>query len=225
MAVGFLLAVMLAAVAIPAGALGLRDDEKARAETKEVAKSIGKKMNFLETPNFTWCSSLPASRTKYVASAAESAFGIFAKNSGVATWRQLWGDRKCMGVVVPSKRDVKKYNRWYAKKYPVWDVEQFIRLHDKSSYWFESASRRVLVLPVKPNTDEFIAAEAAHLTGHLLTNRFAFHNNFVPPWLEESVAVYLESRVMKKVMCRCFSEAYGVASGDDPDEIGYKVGR
>jgi hypothetical protein len=131
-----------------------------------------------------------------------------------------------MGVLLPAKRDYIRFNKWFAENYKVWSKKQWPINKDLADYYCESAARRIMTTYVKPNSDAHVRAIITHLTGHMLVLRYMFHNNFVPPWLEEGMAVYMEARVNKKHACKCFNDPYGSVAVDPNDPVaGYPTAK
>lgn len=204
----------------PAGAARVREDEKAKKEVGDITKALGKRMHFSESANFTWASSVPPGRARSIQRAAERAFGIFAEDSGVSTWREMFDGQKAMGVICPNARGFKKYTAWYAKTYPVWNKEEYVKLHSGSSWYATSTPRVCFASHYKPHDQKFLEAINAHVVGHLCAERYAFHNNFTPAWFMESLAIYLEMKVTGKMQCGCYQDQYGLAAGDEDRQMG-----
>lgn len=214
------LSVGLAAMLSSAGAHAPLEDEKAKKEVADIGKSLGKRLHFSETANFTWASSVPAGRLRSVQNAAEKAYKIFAEDSGVVTWREMFGAQKALGVVGPNRRAFKKYTKWYAENQPVWSKEQYVSLHEESHWYATSSPRVTFSSHFKPHDQKFLENINAHLVGHLCAERYAFHNNFTPAWFMESLAVYLETKVTGKAQCGCYQDFYGVGAGDEDRQLG-----
>ncbi len=209
-----------------AAATSQPQDAKAKDEVKTMSKKIGKKLRFVETKNFTWASSMSTGKTKLVSSGAEKAYKIFTDHAGVDDWMKMWGGQKCMGVLVPTKRDYKRFNKWFAENYKVWSKKQWPINKDLADYYCESGSRRLMTTYVKPNSDAHVRAIITHLTGHMMVLRYNFHNNFVPPWLEEGMAIYMEAQVNKRHACKCFNDPYGSVAVNPNDPVaGYPTAK
>lgn len=219
-AAAFALVLLATAALVPVRAGGFLEDEKAKKEVGDLGKATGKRMHFSESANFTWASSVPPGRVKSIQTAAERAFKIFADNSGVVSWREMFGAQKPMGVVAPNSRGFKKYTRWYAKTYPVWSAEDYVNMHNGSSWYATSSPRVCFASHYKPHDQKFLEAINAHLIGHLCAERYAFHNNFTPAWFMESLALYLETKVTGKMQCGCYQDMYGLAAGDEDRQQG-----
>ena len=198
-------------------AISVVNDTLAEEEAKKVGESLGREMFYYETEHFTWCASLPESRMRPIAEGAEAVYRLFAEITGVKSWRELYEKQRCMGVLLPSKREYEQYVSFYAETYKTWNKEKFVASKTSVSYYFTPSSRPTLVTHVKPNDDDFLRQIMSHMAAHSLVNRFAYHNNFLPAWLEEAVSVWFEGEVCGKVACRCFSGTfYGKAEQADP---------
>ena len=222
------IAVIVTCFVLPglSAALSSPQDAKAKVEVSTKSKKLGKKLRFVETKNFTWASSMSAGKTKIVSAGAEKAYKIFADHAGINEWAKMWGNQKCMAILVPAKRDYIRFNKWFAENYKVWSKKQWPINKDLADYYCESAARRIMTTYVKPNSDAHVRAIITHLTGHMLVLRYKFHNNFVPPWLEEGMAVYMEARVNKKHACKCFNDPYGSVAVDPNDPVaGYPTAK
>lgn len=137
-------------------ALSSPQDAKAKVEVKSMSKKLGKKLRFVETKNFTWASSMSAGKTKIVSAGAEKAYKIFADHAGINEWAKMWGNQKCMAILVPAKRDYIRFNKWFAENYKVWSKKQWPINKDLADYYCESAARRIMTTYVKPNSDAHV---------------------------------------------------------------------
>ncbi len=199
-------------------------ENKDREEANEISKAIGgKAVTFHETENFVWVASMPLGKLTKITAEAEACYKLFADQAGIKDWKELWaGDRKCMGVILGNKADYKRYVRWYAEKYPVWNKQQFQNEHS-SSMWFQvPVPRNVMVTHLKPNDEDTVAAVMCHLMGHLVVDRYKFNNNFTPGWLRESMGVYFQGEVHGKMLCGNYQDPYGLGSGDQNRQKGLK---
>ncbi len=204
------------AVAMKVGPLR---DERDKKEAKEIGEALGKKLNFFETENFTWCSSLSKGKMVKIMNEAERCYKIFARDAGYSSHKKLWKDgRKCMGVILANKRDYRRYVKWYSKKYPVWNKEQFVKNHAPGSHLNESAQRNVMVTHLKPHKPEHVAAVMCHLVGHLCVDRHAYNNNFTPGWLRESLGIYFQGKVHGRLVVGSFDDPYGLGTSEDEDK-------
>ena len=201
------------------------EDAKAKAEAGEISKAVGKKMHYHETKHFTWCTSVAPAQAKTISSAAEKAYKIFAKHIGTDNWRPLWGAQKAMGVVCANKRDFRRYVKWYANKYPVWNKEAFIKGRQDIDWFPEPGARPVFVTHLKPHDLKFVTAISTHLVGHMIVDRWRFHRNFTPAWLRESAAAYFEGQVIGKIVCGCYDDAYGLGTADKDRRNGIPVAK
>lgn len=198
-------------------------DDRDREEVAKISKTLGKKMNFFETDNFTWCTSLSKGKMTKIMSEAEACYKIFARDAGYKSWKKFWaGGRKCMGVILANKRDYKRYVKWYANTYPVWSKDGFIRNHSGSNWFTEPAQRNVMVTHLKPNDEVFVAAVMCHLTGHHCVDRHKFNNNFTPGWLRESMGLYFQGKVHGRLQCASYDDPYGLGEGDEARAKGLK---
>lgn len=195
-------------------------DTKAEEESKEIASHLGKEFHYFETDDFTWCTTIPESRMKPIAEGAENVYKKFAADAGVKSWRELFDGQRAMGILVPSKREYDQFIEWYAQKYPVWDKKKWAESKMSTNYLFTASTRPTVVTHVKPNDDDFLRQIMAHMTGHEVVNRYKYHNNFIPAWIEEGAAIYYEGEVCAKVACRCFSGSfYGTKEPTDPTAV------
>ncbi len=205
---------------VPMAVLETARDKK---EAEEIAAMLGKRMKFFETENFTWCTSLPKGKMTKIMNEAERCYKIFAQEAGYSSWKKFWaGGRKCMGVIVPNKRDYRKYIKWYAKKYPVYSKEQFVKNHVRGNWFSEPATRNVMVTHLKPNDEIFVGAIMCHLMGHQCIDRHRFNNNFTPGWLRESMGLYFQGKVHGRMQCGSFDDPYGLGEEDEARQKGLK---
>lgn len=218
-----LLLLLLAALSVLPVARA-QEDAKDREEHQEIIKALGgKPMTFYETANFTWVAAIPQGKLTKICAEAEACYKLFAEQAGIKDWKELWtGNRKCMGVILASKADYKRYVRWYADKYPVWDKNQFTNNHSASSWFQVPDQRNVLVTHLKPNDEDTVAAVMCHLIGHAVVDRYKFNNNFSPGWLRECLGVYLQGEVHGQILCGNYQDPYGLGSGDQNRQKGLK---
>ncbi|MFT7619809.1 MAG: hypothetical protein ACI97A_003466 [Planctomycetota bacterium] len=200
-------------------------DDRDKKEVSAIAKALGKKMNFFESPNFTWCTSLPKGKMTKIMSEAERCYNMFAVDAGYKSWKKFWSNgRKCMGVILANKRDYRKYVKWFANNNPVWSVDGFIKNHSGSNWFTEPSdqSRNVMVTHLKPNDAIFVAAVMCHLVGHHCVDRHKFNNNFTPGWLRESMGLYFQGEVHGRLQCASYDDPYGLGEGDEARQKGLK---
>lgn len=192
-------------------------DPKAETEVKDVSTTLGKDLLYLESDNFTYASSINEARMRPIMDGVERVYEKFSADAGIKQWADLFGPQRPMVLLVPTKREYDQYVAWYAEKYPVYDKAKFKTAKQAATYFFTTATRPVLITHVKPNDDEFLKQVICHLAGHVMVHRYKFHNNFVPPWLEEGAAIFYEGMACGKVACRCFSGSfYGKQDAVDP---------
>lgn len=198
-------------------------DDKDKKEAAAISKALGKKMNFFESANFTWCTSLPKGKMTKIMGEAERCYKMFATDAGYKSWNKFWSEgRKCMGVILANKRDYRKYVKWYANNYPVWSKDGFIKNHSSSNWFTEPSSRNVMVTHLKPNDAVFVAAVMCHLVGHHCIDRHKFNNNFTPGWLRESMGLYFQGEVHGRLQCASYDDPYGLGEGDEARQKGLK---
>ncbi|MCA9321078.1 MAG: hypothetical protein KDB53_10100 [Planctomycetes bacterium] len=201
-------------VGLPATVRAFQEDERAKAEVQDIAKSIGAAMNFTESPHFTFCTSMSSAQVGPILGAAEKAYGLWAKHVGSDNWRSLWAEQKAMVVICPSKREYQRYLKWYADKYPVWSAEEFVKGHSQAQWFPEPATRNVLGTHHKPHSEDFLKQIVVHLVGHMIIDRYAFNNNFTPAWLREGMGMWMEAQVLDGASCACYQGAYGLRGKD-----------
>ena len=180
-------------------------DTKAAAEAESLARTLSKDMVYLESENFTWCMALPKDQTKAIIDTGESVYRQFAKDAGLLNWSEMVPGQRPMVVLTPTKSEFDMFSEWYAETYPVYDKKKFVDAKKKTDWYAAVASRAMLAGHVKPLDGEFLKMTVAHLVGHLVVQRHAYNNNFVPAWLDEGVAAYYEAKVAGRVGIHCFS--------------------
>jgi hypothetical protein len=190
--------------------------DPAAAEVEEIAKGINTKLEFMESANFTFATAVSRSEMRALIQIAEDAYLRFAKTTGLSGWKDLFGDSRCMIVILPTKSHFKKYAEWYERKYA---RENFKSVADGARFFCVDTPRSAIAMHLKPADVEKLRFTVCHEVGHLAIMRYHFNNNFVPPWLGEAYGAWLESRVLGKNDCYCFSGGYGESGGGKEDPM------
>lgn len=200
------LALVLAAAG---GSLGAQDYKEEVDAIKEATKLP---LRMEETANFVWVYTIGTANLKKAAEAGERAFKVWQEISGATSWEQMWapsreGTRKCLVFVMKNKLDYRRIINWYDDKYAPY--QGFKDVATPQSYITTPSPRVAIFSHALPVSEPDLTHVIAHEVGHICIQRFAYHNNHLPPWLEEGFALWMEARVMQKTNCYCFSGGYG----------------
>ncbi|MEE9392032.1 MAG: hypothetical protein V3W41_05970 [Planctomycetota bacterium] len=197
-------------------------DLKAQKESGLISKAVGKKLNYFESKYFTWCTSKSEGVLKKVIKHADKAYQVFAKDAKITGTRRLWGDQKAMICIFANKSDFKRYVRWYSETYAVWSKQEFVKSHSNNDWFTEIQCRRVIACHLKPHDVDFIGQVVPNQIGFLAANRLHFHQNFCPPWFEESTAAWIEAKATGRLLCFTTRSNYGDSPfkvTDKPTEV------
>jgi hypothetical protein len=179
-------------------------------EFREIKKGVGFTVNGYESENFVWGLAMTKAQANIVIRAGEKAFRVFKEISGVKDWKEMWGGKKALIMVLKSRRQYKKFLSFYAKRYEgpyLWSG--FVDQYSRVQACMQPAPRVMGMMHLRPNDMKGLTFTAAHQIGHLCIQRYKYHNRPIPPWLEEGFATYIEARALKKTNCYCFSGGYG----------------
>lgn len=197
-------------------------DKKAAEDAAKIAAAVNKKMTYYESTNFTWCAAVTKERMKLMVDSAETAMGTFMKDAGIADWSKLTPNQRAMIVLPETKAELDLYTAWFADNYPVTSKEKFIESKKNSSWYTSVTSRPVLAAHVEPIDDEQLRMIIAHLVGHLVANKHHFHQNYIPGWLDEGTACYLEGKVTGHLGVRCFNAEHGSKRPKTKEKITFR---
>ncbi|HMS17946.1 MAG TPA: hypothetical protein PKA37_13975 [Planctomycetota bacterium] len=189
-------------------------------EVEEIRTATKLTLNMEETENFLWVYTVATPTLKKVSNTGEAAFKVFKEVSGITSFEEIWGpsregNRKCIAFVLKNKLDYRKILAWYEEKYDPY--KGFKDVAGGASYITQPAPRVAIFIHALPVAEADLTYVIAHEVGHLCIQRYAYHNNHLPPWLEEGFALWMEARVMKGTNCYCFSGGYGDSAGGIKD--------
>ncbi len=194
-----------------------RAQDPAAAETEEIAKFTGARLIFLESANFTFATAVPRSEMRPIIQTAEDAFARFAKAARITGFRDLFGEQRCMVVILGNRTQYRKYAEWYETRYS--REAGFRAVADGARFFPVDTPRPALVMHLKPADAGKLQSVVCHEVGHVAVMRLAFNNNFSPPWLCEGYGAWLESRVLSKNDCYCISGGYESQGGSKEDPL------
>ncbi|MAG55537.1 MAG: hypothetical protein CMJ83_04525 [Planctomycetes bacterium] len=181
-------------------------------EVAELARASRLRVKPLESDAFIFASTLSVSLTRPIAKAADDAFKQWQKISGVESWKDMWGRKKCLVIVCNNKIQHRRAIAWYDKKYTTYGG--FGSYAPKQSYWPQPSPRVTIFMHARPISVKHLRNVAAHVVGHMCVIRYGYNNRPSPPWLEEGFGCYLEARVMRRTNCYCFGGGYGDQAGN-----------
>jgi hypothetical protein len=204
---------------IPLSAQGYEDEVKAIKERTNLS------LHFLETDNFVWAFTISSSNMRSVSAKGEEAFKVFKDLSGITGYEEIWGptregSKKCIVFALKNKLDYKKILNWYEDAYAPY--KGFKDVAGGVSYITQPSPRVAVFMHALPTPEADLTYVIAHEIGHVCVQRYAYHNNHLPPWLEEGCGIWMEAKVMKKTNCYCFAGGYGDASSGIKDMTLYE---
>lgn len=190
--------------------LPLCAQKDAAEEVAEIAKGVSSKLVPYESEHFIWALCMAPARARPMIAGAEKAYDEVARVFGVEEMGELWGRRKALMVACKNKVQYRRLVEFYAEKYAgpyLW--EGFGRYVARRPYWPQPVPRVTGMMHLKPADMKDLQQTAVHLVGHLGIMRYKFHNNHIPPWLEEGFACWLEAKIMGNNNRFCFTGGYG----------------
>lgn len=182
--------------------------QEAEAEVRALEAAVGSKFHFEESKNFIWALEMSSAQAKPLVDTGERAMATWQEMTGEDSWRGLFGARKALIVCTKDRRSYMRFLAWYEKTHPVgWSGFQDVA--SAGEFFVMPAPRVAAMFHLKPRPLEEAPGVVAHEIGRLLAMRHAFHNNFLPPWLEEGFGLWLEAKVTGRNVTFTFGEAYG----------------
>jgi|GEM_PF-4422172 hypothetical protein len=179
----------------------------AAAEVQRIGDGMGEKLEALESDHFLFALGIPRTQAQPSVQAAEGAWKEFETFSGVQDAGELFGSKKPLVGLFAAKTGYDKFAEWYGATYKPWPG--FVDNVKRAVFWPQPHPRIATFTHLKPNTPESVRNVIAHEVGHLLIMRWKYHNNFLPAWLEEGFACWIEAKSLGRSNCFCFAGGYG----------------
>jgi hypothetical protein len=143
---------------------------------------------------------------------AAAAFGEAASDLG---WL---GGQKLLAVVVPQRDDFALFARTFAddeKKVDQRWAEGVAKV--EGFFWWDPTGTSATFLGARDV--ERTTAHTVHHLGHVLLNRHGFNSKFLPTWLDEGFAAWLEHAVLDANVISCISSVRYESDGVRKDEL------
>lgn len=189
--------------------------EALKKEAEEIATAMGCKLPAVVAgPSFDLVGAVSPSQAGPILDGAERALKVFKDWTGAST-TDLFGPKKCLIVIAPSRKEYLKLGSWYETYFNQPNVAGAMK---SASYWPFDNPRCLIATHLKPSDPATIRQIAIHEVGHLVVSRYKFNYNFPPTWLIEGMGAYLEAKVTGLTSCYCFSGGYGGA-GATPEKL------
>jgi hypothetical protein len=180
-----------------------------KKDAEEIAAALGCKLPGLaESESFEIAAALGPAQCTPILDGAERSLKVFKEWTG-ATTADLFGPRKCLIVVAPTRKEYLKLGTWYETYFKQPNVAGAMK---SASYWPFDNPRCLIATHLKPNDAATIKQICIHEVGHLVVSRYKFNYNFPPAWLLEGMGALLEAKVSGMTTCYCFSGGYAGAA-------------
>jgi hypothetical protein len=181
-----------------------KDQKEAFAEAKQIEKLLGVSLVVETTEHFSVLSANSAENAKKVGGALERALDHVVNLLSVK--EDLLQSRR-MPVILLVERD--HYTRY---------VDVFGEKHEFGPGWAKAVRTAAGFYHYQPcasvdyrasRVEDNLVNSSVHKLGHVLVNRLHFGYNYVPAWIDEGFAAYLERAVLDQNITFCLSSSYG----------------
>lgn len=176
-----------------------------KAESESIAAELGKKLEVslkaMTFARFFILSPLSREIIKPLGERLEAAYKEVTQTLH-ASEPLLERRKKCMVLILPDRRAYEKYVDLYAAEQhqPRDHIQVMKRTRGFYNY---NPPMTVDYVALRPFRE--VEASIIHKLGHILIYRFHFQYNYIPPWLSEGFAVYVEGKFLGEVLTFCIS--------------------
>jgi hypothetical protein len=184
------------------------EEQEAIVAAKEASDLTGATFCTETTARFTIVSAGTPANAKEVGVALEKGLARFLEV--FAPKIDPLDGKRMFVLLLESKEDYEKYCEFFGKKFnlgPGW--AKVVRVAGGFYHYQPCAS----VDFRGGRTEKSLVNSSVHKLGHVLINRHHFGYNYVPAWLDEGFAAWLEHEVLKQNLTYCFSTSYGQYGG------------
>ncbi len=182
-----------------------KDQQQLATEAKEIGARLGVPLSFEGTEHFSILSANSPENSKQVGSALERGLAHARQILPAGTKKDPFDGK--MIVLLLVERD--HYMRY---------VDLFSEKFEQGSSWARTVRLANGFYTFQPcasvdfraaRAEETLVHSSVHKLGHVLVNRLHFGFNYVPAWLDEGFAAYLEREILKQNITFCFGSSYG----------------
>ncbi len=182
--------------------------EELRREVDSIALATGAKFTaVVEGKSFDLAGAVTVSQAGPLLEAAEKALDLF-KQWTDASSTELVGAKKCLIVVMPSKKEFQKLGAWYEEMSKIKGTGGATQ---SLTYIWWNDPRAMVATFLKPYDVAAVRQVIIHEVGHLVARAYKYDYNYGPEWLEEGMAAYMEAKIAGVTSCYCFKGGYGQA--------------
>jgi hypothetical protein len=139
----------------------------------------------------------------------------FHESDSDLTWL---GGQKVLVVVLPAREEFGAFCRFFAHDEKKVDQRWAEGVAQADGFFWWDPSGTSATFKGSRGLDDTIAHSVHHL-GHVLLNRHGFNFKFLPTWLDEGYAAWLEHEVLKRNVISCISSRRYGADGVRKDEL------
>ncbi|MBI1849844.1 MAG: hypothetical protein HYR85_05820 [Planctomycetes bacterium] len=185
-----------------------KDQQEAAARAKEAGDLLGVRFCTETTERFTIVSACSPENAKEVGAALEKGLATFLKI--FAPKEDPFEGKRMFVLLLEEREHYAKYCDFFGAQNhlgPGW--AKVVRVAG-GFYHYQPCSS---VDYRGGRTEKSLVNSSVHKLGHVLINRLHFGYNYVPAWLDEGFAAWLEHEVLNENYTFCFSTSYGQYGG------------
>jgi hypothetical protein len=191
--------------------------EALRQDADRLATATGAKFTaVVEGKSFDLVGAITPAQAGPILDAAQKALETFMEWTG-ASPIELVGARKCLIVVLPSRREFQKVGPWFEEVSKIKGNGAATSAPGCSYIWWNDP-RCVIATHLKPYDVATVRQVVIHEVGHLAIAAYKYDYNYAPEWLSEGMGAYLEAKMTGVTSCYCFKGGYG-GGGANADKL------
>jgi len=185
-----------------------KEEADTRKRAQELETQLGVKLEIAATRRFRIFSEFDAEHAKAVGAACEKALTIVRDRVGYAL--PLWkGEQKCEVIMLRTPATYMKI------------TDRIAKATNQPKGWAEFTKRRTSFYTVMPpasvqhgggrRKDDMVFT-AVHHIGHIAINGIHANYTYLPIWLDEGFAAWIESATLKESLTACATTGYGMVA-------------
>jgi len=185
-----------------------KEEADTRKRAQELEAQLGIKLEIAATRRFRVFSEFDAEHAKSVATACENALTIVRDKVGYAL--PLWkGEQKCEVIMLRTPASYMKL------------TDRIALATKQPKGWAEFTKRRTSFYTVMPPASvqhgggrrkSDMVFTAVHHVGHIAINGIHANYTYLPIWLDEGFAAWIENATLKESQTACATTGYGMVA-------------